>query len=43
MINVPQMLLILLMLVEKNGEVDRLDFAAKLHNWMCMGFEELGM
>lgn len=36
------MLLIMLMLIEKNGRVDQLDFAAKLHNWMCHGFAELG-
>jgi hypothetical protein len=36
------MLLILMMVVEKNGGVDKLDFAAKLHNWMCNGFKELG-
>ena len=36
------MLLIMLMLIEKNGRVDQLDFAAKIHNWMCRGFAELG-
>lgn len=36
------MLLILLMLIEKNGKVDQLDFATRIHNWMKHGFEELG-
>lgn len=36
------MLLILLMLIEKGGKVDQLDFAAKIHNWMLHGFEEFG-
>lgn len=32
----------MLMIIEKRGEVDQLDFAAKIHNWMLHGFEELG-
>ena len=36
-----QMLLILQSIVE-NGRVDRVDFAARLHNWMKCGFKELG-
>ena len=37
-----QMLLILLMLIDKQGKVDQLDFAARLHNWMLHGFKEFG-
>ena len=36
------MLLIMLMLTEKGGKIDQLDFAAKIHNWMLHGFQELG-
>ena len=36
------MLLIMLMLIEKKGKVDQLDFAARLHNWMLHGFAEFG-
>lgn len=36
------MLLIMLMLIEKEGQVDQLDFAAKIHNWMLHGFQEFG-
>ena len=36
------MLLIMMMLIEKGGKVDQLDFAAKVHNWMLHGFEEFG-
>ena len=36
------MLLILQMIVEKDGEVDVLDFASRLHTWMTQGFKELG-
>ena len=36
------MLLIMLMLIERNGGVDQRDFAARLHNWMLHGFKEFG-
>lgn len=36
------MLLIMMMLTEKGGKIDQLDFAAKIHNWMLHGFQELG-
>lgn len=36
------MLLIMLMLIENKGRVDQLDFASRLHNWMCHGFTEFG-
>ena len=35
------MLLILQMIVEKDGKVDKLDFAKRLHHWMQHGFQEL--
>lgn len=41
-IGVVQMLLIMLMLIEKKGRVDQLDFAARLHHWMRHGFTEFG-
>lgn len=37
-----QMILIMQSLVDKNGEIDPLDFAKKLHKWMKEGFKELG-
>ena len=36
------MLLILQMIVEKHGQVDIIDFARRMHNWMNHGFQELG-
>ena len=36
------MLLIMLMLIERHGEVNQKDFAARLHNWMLHGFKEFG-
>ena len=36
------MLLIMMMLIERNGQVDQLDFAKRIHNWMTSGFKELG-
>lgn len=36
------MLLIMLMLIERNGEVSQKDFAARVHNWMLHGFKEFG-
>ncbi len=37
-----QMLLILEMIVELNGRVDKLDYAKRIQNWMHNGFPELG-
>jgi len=37
-----QMLLILQMIVENDGKVDRVDFAKRLYHWMQHGYEELG-
>ena len=37
-----QMLLILQMINDKQGQVDKVDFANRLYNWMRFGFEELG-
>lgn len=37
-----QMVLILLSLLDNNGEVDHVDFAKKLKNWTEKGFRELG-
>ncbi len=36
------MLLIMLMLIERNGEVDQKDFAGRLNNWRLHGFTEFG-
>lgn len=36
------MILIMQMLIERNGSIDQLDFAAKIHGWMNHGFQELG-
>jgi hypothetical protein len=36
------MLLILQMINDSQGKVDRLDFAKRLYNWMQYGFKELG-
>ena len=30
------------MIVEGRGQVDVLDFAGRMHNWMTLGFQELG-
>jgi len=37
-----QMLLILQMIVENDGKVDRVDFAKRLYHWMQHGYKELG-
>ena len=37
-----QMILILQMIVEGEGKVDRCAFAAKMRHWMHNGFKELG-
>lgn len=37
-----QMLLIMMMVIERNGRVDQVDFAKRLHGWMSAGFKELG-
>ena len=37
-----QMLLILQMIVDNDGRVDRLDFARRIQNWMHHGFSEFG-
>ena len=37
-----QMVLILQMIVEGQGRVDRCAFAEKMHHWMKNGFKELG-
>lgn len=36
------MLLILQMIIELNGRVDRLDYAKRIQNWMHHGFPEFG-
>ena len=36
------MLLILLMIVQSGGQVDKLDFARRIQDWMNHGFKELG-
>ena len=36
------MLLILQMINEKDGKVDKVDFAKRLYTWMQYGFKELG-
>ena len=36
------MLLILLSIVENNGQVDKIDFAKRMLNWKKSGFAELG-
>lgn len=36
------MLLIMLMVIDRNGGLDQVDFASRLHNWMCSGFKEFG-
>ena len=37
-----QLLLILQMIVDLNGTVDKVDFARRIQNWMIHGFQELG-
>lgn len=36
------MLLILQMINDNHGKVDKVDFAKRLYNWMQYGFKELG-
>ena len=36
------MLLILQMINDRGGHVDKVDFARRLYNWMRFGFKELG-
>ena len=36
------MLLILQMINENHGKVDKVDFAKRLYSWMQYGFKELG-
>ena len=36
------MLLILQMINDNQGKVDRVDFAKRLYDWMRYGFKELG-
>ncbi len=37
-----QMLLILQMILDRNGGVDKLDFAKRIQNWRSHGFSEFG-
>ena len=38
----PQMLLILQMILDRDGGVDKLDFAKRIQNWRSHGFSEFG-